>query len=1222
MFLKRLVLVNWGNIPNGEFEFGPVNLFSGANGSGKTTAADAIQTLMTASHENLFHYNPGQEETTQRGRGGKRVRTLASYVLGCDDGSYARLDPTDGYIAGIFHPTQGENAEPFTAVLGVRAWLDASGKQALAREELLAFFVLQGVELDLSTFIQTRGTTQQIVLLDEVQSVLVARYGKRVVERYDQKRAYLRRLYAALRGKRDAVAEREGMAAAKAFSRFMAYKPVSGINQFVADEVLERKDLGEAVRSVSNQLKLIHGMERDAQGLKDSAALLEQSGHLAQGYIESWAEIVTLDYTAASAAYQQHQAHYLKARQEREDIERERRQNAEDLTLAEQRFAQTHASIVALEAQRQGIAALQQKDALEGEQRRLEAQLSSHVRELLTQDQQLQNNLRAAKTLEELLATPEIIQDLPQAANLDSQRVIRAARATEKIGDLDLPRWLQRDFTSDLSMLERHLDEARAAQRAHGELVEYWKRAEAQGSSLRDHLADTHHRRRQRYESVTQQHQQKSQEIARLEAKQVVYPAYVERALAAIRTQCPQADARVLCDHVEVIDPRWQGAIEGYLGGARFSLIVDEQYEAQAIRIVRQLQGRDNRARVIQGAKALRDASRAKPAPDSIMHVLKFSHAVAEAFVKASYGTVARVESADELRNTARGVTSDGMGSGNYSMFRCDIPDAELVFGAAARERALRAKRGELEELSMAREQANERSQQSHRLLQSVDTLQPLVYADAIAGVLEDHRGLRRAEMLLQQLDVSEFRSLEAKLELLQQEEKALQQQTATLNKAEGALQTQLKNVNQAIERLSEQKELAQDAMARAEQSLRDLHVQWPEFDLQARLTYAEQEARAFHAERARAERESIEQRLRKQEHELGQTLLQHNQKCRPADAIAYTAFAGNYDSALFARICELRQEIDRIYNVLKNNVLVDKHEQLKGLKTSFNNAFVSHLCQEIHQSIQDGKRQLDQLNKELVNHRFGSDRESFRFAQDWVPEYREYARFFEEVVRNPAIGEETTLFDAPLTPKSMQVRDTLMSLLLGVDEQQSLRELERIADYRNYQRYEIYKEVEGKAPIALSEYGTGSGGQLETPAYIIRAASITSAFRYAEGANHLRMVLVDEAFSKMDETRSREVIDYLTNTLGLQLIFIMPTSKCGPFMDLVSNEFVFAKVPSSPRGQLHTRVLVDRKQCNRPRIIELWARHRRAVHSQAELDFMNDVLNQPAAARKSAADS
>ena len=88
------------------FRIEPGSMFGllGPNGSGKTTAADAIQTVMTAAHENLFHYNPGQDESTQRGRGGKRVRTLASYVLGCDDGSYARIEATDGYIAAITDP--------------------------------------------------------------------------------------------------------------------------------------------------------------------------------------------------------------------------------------------------------------------------------------------------------------------------------------------------------------------------------------------------------------------------------------------------------------------------------------------------------------------------------------------------------------------------------------------------------------------------------------------------------------------------------------------------------------------------------------------------------------------------------------------------------------------------------------------------------------------------------------------------------------------------------------------------------------------------------------------------------------------------------------------------------------------------------------------------------------------------------------------------------------
>ena len=144
MYLKRSITVNWGNLPVEELDYGPVNLFSGGNGSGKTTAADALQTLMTAAHDNLFNYNPGQDETTQRGRGGKQVRTLASYVLGCDDGAFARPWDTDGYIAGVFHPTTGETADPFTAVIGVRAHLDAAGSSRQARQDELLLMIAPG----------------------------------------------------------------------------------------------------------------------------------------------------------------------------------------------------------------------------------------------------------------------------------------------------------------------------------------------------------------------------------------------------------------------------------------------------------------------------------------------------------------------------------------------------------------------------------------------------------------------------------------------------------------------------------------------------------------------------------------------------------------------------------------------------------------------------------------------------------------------------------------------------------------------------------------------------------------------------------------------------------------------------------------------------------------------------------------------------------------------
>lgn len=1210
MYLKKFIYVNWGNIPQLEFEFGPVNLFSGGNGSGKTTAADAIQTVMTAAHENLFQFNPGQDETTQRGRGGKRVRTLASYVLGCDDGSYARLDRTDGYLAAVFHPTQGETAQPFTAVIGVRAWLDQSANQAIARQEELVFLILPEEQLTLKHFVRQDKAGKYVTPLDQLPALLTREFGPRHVEKYDTKKGYLRRLYAVLRGRRDSVTEREAMAAARAFSRFMAYKPVQSIDKFVSDEILEKKALDEAIHSISAQLKTIHAMERDASRLVESIEILDQARNQAQAYIEQWIDLNTLDYSLALHDYQSRQQQYLVAKQAQTDLRSRRTENEHAAALAQQRREQARDELVELEAQRKGVASLQEKDQLQARCETQQQQLVSQAAELLQQDNQLDLQLKAGQTIVKELQRADVMAELPMVADLNSLSLCKQVLKEGVKPATDLHDLMNRDFTGDLSALEQGLDQARVAQRLHNQCFEHWHVTDE--GRLREQVTRVLHKREQHYEQLKTQRSRKQHEIERLESKQVNYPPYVDRALAMIRQQCPQADPRVLCDHIEVTDERWQAAIEGYLGGARFSILVAPEYEAEAIRIVRNMPGRDNRARIIQGDKAMRDAERSRLDSNSIIHVMEFSHATARHYLCASYGTVQRVSSAEELRQTRRGLTSEGMASGNYSMWRCDLGDSELVFGSGARERALKAKAQELEKLTQDWQQANDAMQQLATLLKAINELKPSRYADIMEQMLASHRELHKLEGLIEQLDLTEHEELEARLEELRVQESELREEENRLNQHEGELQSDLRKIGETCKKLSAQQEETLERVDSCEQNLRDIAGVWTELDCDQRLQQAELEARELNVEIAQNQHAEIHKQLSASERRMGETLNRHNQHCRPADVVLYQAFDNAYDDKLFAAICKLQREIDRVYNGLKNNILVEKHQKLSELKDSFNNAFVTHLCHAIYQAINDGQRQVEQLNKELQHHRFGADRETFRFDSDWIPEFRDYARFFEEVIKIPSLGDEVSLFDADLSGKSAQVRDRLMAMLLAEDEHKALRDLERIADYRNYRKYEIYKEVEGKPPIALSEYGTGSGGQLETPAYIIRSAAITSAFRFTEGNSHLRMVLVDEAFSKMDETRSREVINYLTESLGLQLVFIMPTSKCGPFMDLISNETVFAKCPSeAPRGQLQTRVLVDRKQCNQEQIKALWANHRRTIRHQAELDFMRDVLSE-----------
>lgn len=1216
MFLKRGVFVNWGNIPQLEFEFGPINLFSGGNGSGKTTAADAIQSLMTAAHENLFNYNPGQDETNQRGRGGKQVRTLASYVLGCDDGSYARPWTTDAYVAGIFHPTQGESGEVFTAVMCMRAHLDKAGSQSQARLDELQFLVIPGEELNSGHFVKSYSDGKHVVPVDKITTLLKKELGSKSIETYDKKGAYLRRLYGALRGRRDAVSDREAKHAARTFANFMAYKPVKSITEFVAREILEPKDLGDAIRNVSDLMKTIHQMEADTRAVRNAIETLGGAKAQSQQYVDTWVERNVAQYTEATRRLQLNHQSYVAAKNEQENIREAIAENEERLTVCEQRRQRSHDERVMLEAQRQGISALKDKDTLEQTIRDCDRALGEKARPLMEHSQQLARNAEASQTLLGQLAEHSLAIDIPVLDSREFRQQAKAITAASDEVDIDFSRLLAKDWVG-IEQLEKDLDRIMAIETQHRRWVDtlHSSQRSNSGSSIRDQISLLRSASDRKRQELRGKFKQKQKEIQLLETRKVSYPPYVEVALAAIGKACPQADPRVLCDYVEVIDPKWQMAIEGYIGGARFSILVEPAFEAEAIRIVRSLPGaRRNRARVIQGHKAQRDAERLAPPRDSIIDAMEFSHKIAEYYLKASYGNVLCVADADTLRNTARGVTPEGLGSGNYSLWRCDLDDSELVFGQAARERALRAKERECEQLALDADSAEQDYQWMDRVFELVESIKPVNCAELIRAMLELHRQISQAESALARLDLSDFQALEEQLENLKAQYAEQESLARQLGEEAGSLKEKQRQCETEIKKVADAQEVLQEVQEDFEQAVHRMAESYPDVDSEQALRQAEHRAQQAGKDFSFTDEvETLTSRLESTERGLYSSIMAHNQQCNQHDAIVYDSGLGErHGDQFFQRIVKLGREVDLIHNRLKNNVLVNKYDKLTALKDSFNTAFVTNLCHSIYQAICDGKRVLDDLNRELEGHRFGSDRERFYFGYDWVPEYRDYWRFFKEVIDVPNLGDGTSLFDAELSEKAGAVRDKMLNMLLDPDEQVALRELGRISDYRNYRYYEIYKEPEGKAPIALSQYGTGSGGQLETPAYIIRSAAVTSAFRFNEGSNHLRMVLVDEAFSKMDETRSREVINYLTETLGLQLLFIMPTSKSGPFMDLISNQFVFSKCPTTtPIGELHTRVLVDRKACNQEKIQTLWANHRKTVKNQAMLDFMEDLMDE-----------
>lgn len=1213
MFLKRAILVNWGNIPHLEFEFGPVNLFSGGNGSGKTTAADAIQALMTAAHENLFAFNPGQDETTQKGRGGKQVRTLASYLMGCDDGSFARLADSDGYVAGVFAPTQGEDCEPFTAVMAMRGHIETAAKVRQARLDDLFFIVLPGEQLALTHFVRQDKGGKYLVPITGIVELLKSEFGSGL-EVYDKKGAYLRRLYGILRGKKDAVTDREAKHAAHSYAGFMAYKPVKSIHDFVAQEVLEPRDLGEAIRSVSDLMKTIHEMEASAGRVQESIDLLQQVRVDAQTYTDGWLDLQVLRFVEACHSALVNQQTYLSAKRQQGTNQQAIEQAEARARAADEKRQQLHSAMVQLEAQRQGVVALRDQDALRKTRDHNRDKLVSLAQPLLVQAQRLQANLGIAESILQIVSKSSLPLEVPELSDPSFLRQCERVGKNRAAAEFDVHKLFNQDWI-DISPLESSLDDLIVWESEHNAWFDYFTARQPSSPSVLDrlqHLLGKGADQRQRLELALRK---KQQELQLLDRQQVNYPHYIEAALRAIREACPGSDPKVLCDFVDVHHSDWQMAIEGYLGGARFGIIVEREQEADAIAAVRRIKGeRRNSAKVIQGTKAARDAERLSVPRHSIIELMTFNHSTASDYLTASYGNVVQVADVELLKSTARGLTAAGLASGNYSLFRCDLPDAELVFGQGARVRAREAKEQQYQVLCDQLQATQTHLDEVQQVVSLLAQASSLSMVGLVQDMLALQRQIQHSEMAEANLDVSSGQALEQELEGVRNAFEAHEQDRRQLEQSLGAALEQQRQWDQRVKQLAVEQDALTVAQEQAEQVVIEAQGILPRFDADKALSEAQTRAQQdLGKTRVSDEINTLEERLRKVERSLADSLGQHNQTAATADKLVYdTGYASLHSTPFFKQIVHTLSAAEALHNRMKNNILVSRHRQLSQLKDSFNTAFVTNLCHSIYQAINEGQHTLDELNHELEQHRFGSDQERFFFDCAWVPEYQEYWQFFKALINMPDLGDGKTLFDVSLPIKHARTRDRLLAMLLHDDEQTAFRELARISDYRNYRRYEIYKEPQDKQPIALSQYGTGSGGQLETPAYIIRAAAVTSAFRFNEGRSHLRMVMVDEAFSKMDEDRSREVIRYLTESLGLQLIFIMPTSKSGPFLDIISNQFVFTKCPTqTPVGELRTRVLVDRKVCQQEQIARLWAQHRKVIRHQAMLDFMDDLGEQ-----------
>ena len=200
-----------------------------------------------------------------------------------------------------------------------------------------------------------------------------------------------------------------------------------------------------------------------------------------------------------------------------------------------------------------------------------------------------------------------------------------------------------------------------------------------------------------------------------------------------------------------------------------------------------------------------------------------------------------------------------------------------------------------------------------------------------------------------------------------------------------------------------------------------------------------------------------------------------------------------------------------------------------------------------------NARRQFRELNKVMEQLTYGEEVYRFELEPSRDPQL---AAFYQVIVdkgnQQMTEGDSLDNLAATADPAYERQVDALMEKIMAdVDENTRARQegrtgtttLSDYVDYRTYLDYDIKvtNRVTGQQAYLSRVSRDSSGGENQAPFYVAICASLLQIYEKSE--NSIRLVLLDEAFSKMTSDRIRPMME-LFRRLQLQVLLISTVEK------------------------------------------------------------------------------
>ena len=594
---------------------------------------------------------------------------------------------------------------------------------------------------------------------------------------------------------------------------------------------------------------------------------------------------------------------------------------------------------------------------------------------------------------------------------------------------------------------------------------------------------------------------------------------------------------QIFADLFDVQEEEWKNAIEGRMGRLKHSLITEPQYAHEAAVLFRNMKQYENVDLI--NSKAIADSK-----PDcmegSLYEAVKTQEAYVDVCLKRYLGHIIKCRSVEELEQVRDGVTPDCYSYSNF-IFR-HLKKKDYTTRACIGRRVSKARLAEYEK------DVEELSRQEMQLDDLLRRLKEARDFECLKDEPSHYVKLSRAGEELARVNKKKMELEETIRSLREGAYKELEEKEQSLQKQVKMVQEELDQTQGELARLGSRiGELSGENESRRQQLEEKLQGYVPNEALEQEVweLLKKQSGQAV-INRKKAQVADLEEKEQAQAETL--------RAARNRYIFAYPA--GPFNGA---------ETSNEAYEKLLEKYLTDfepaYEEEFEKKCASIYKSLRENVIATIHGDIKAAKRHAYEINRLLRETNFSDSTYQIKIE----PVKNENGQFFDMLMAeeldsknldNAGIDGQISFGEDAFYQKYEQKIKLLTDKFMPPkDEDEHLRaqkrkEMEQYADYRNYLSFSMFEQVTDEHGNVIRENfvddmaGRDSGGEGQNPKYVALLAGFAMLYmQQSKRDSKIKLVLLDEAFSKMDQERSAVCLKY-ARKMDLQLIVCVPDER------------------------------------------------------------------------------